>query len=111
MSDAGGPNGPLTIDQRDEGGAAVIALTGELDAHSSRGLAECIDALAQAERREVVIDLADVGFVDSSGLRVLIRAQREFGDAGGSFLLRGASPAFTRLVEITGLTDLFAFEA
>ena len=105
-----GPNGPFTIEQRDQSGATVLVLTGELDAHSSRALAERIEGLLQQGQRSVAVDLADVGFVDSSGLRVLIRAHREFEDGNGSFRLRGASPAFSRLVEITGLSDLFVFE-
>ena len=105
-----GPNGPLSIEQRDTGDVTVLLLTGELDAHSSRALSDRIDGLRTSGRRTIAVDLAEVGFVDSSGLRVLIRAHRDLEEGHGSFRLRGASPAFSRLAEITGLSELFVFE-
>ena len=53
---------------------------------------------------EVVLDLSQTGFLDSSGLRAILTAQRRLTDERGRLAFRGPSEAVTRLLEITGLT-------
>ena len=54
---------------------------------------------------DLVLDLSQLGFVDSSGLRVLISAQHQLADHGGTLVLRSPSETVRRLLEITGLVD------
>ena len=90
-------------------GRALLIVSGELDSHTAPTFDGAIDALPDAVA-EIAIDLADVGFIDSSGLRVLIRARRRLGDTPGSLTLRNPSPSLIRLLEITGLSDHFPIE-
>ena len=48
--------------------------------------------------------LRTVSFIDSSGLRVLVRAEKRLGQAGGQLALVRPSEPVTRLLEITGLS-------
>lgn len=89
---------PLVITATDEG----LALVGEVDAHTAPALAEAIDA---SERSPLVIDMSDVGFLDSSGLRVLIEAHRSADADGRTVQLSQPSPAVSRLLEISGIDD------
>lgn len=103
--------GPLTVsDERTPDGGCVLYISGELDAHSSPQLARHLERLQSGGERTVRIDLHNLGFVDSSGLRVLIRAHRSYEEAGGELRLSNPSSAFRRLVEITGLADFFRVE-
>ena len=53
------------------------------------------------------IDLEQISFIDSSGLRSLIRARQALGDGADSVKLRNPQPSTMRLLEITGLQDQF----
>ena len=55
----------------------------------------------------MVIDLADVSFIDSSGLRCLLGASRRAKVRGTFIALRHVGPEVMRLLEITGTTELF----
>jgi anti-anti-sigma factor len=48
-----------------------------------------------------------VGFIDSSGLRSMIRARKQVGDDESALQIRDPQPATVRLLEITGLTAHF----
>lgn len=54
----------------------------------------------------VKVDGAEVGFIDSSGLRVLIEARSRQVEGGGHLLVINASPTVIRLLELTGLAEL-----
>jgi anti-anti-sigma factor len=96
---------PLTIEVHREGVEAVLTLTGELDPHTAPLLAEELDGLEAEGVTAVVLVLTNLGFIDSSGLRVLIAADRDITERGGSLTLRSPSETVRRLLEITGLND------
>lgn len=83
----------------------VIVLRGELDPHTAPRLERAIDDLLVDGPVDLVLDLGGLGFVDSSGLRVLIAAQQRLADAGRTLALRSPSDTVHRLLEITGLLD------
>jgi anti-sigma B factor antagonist len=84
----------------------VVHIDGELDPHTAPLLQREIDALVDAGTPTIVLDLSRLDFVDSSGLRVLIRAHQHALSNGGRFVLRNPSATALRLLEITGLTNL-----
>jgi anti-sigma B factor antagonist len=86
----------------------VIALSGELDPHTAPLLQGTIDQLLAEGSTDLVLDLSGLGFVDSSGLRVLISAQSLLADQGGTLTLHAPSETVRRLLEITGLIDHIA---
>ena len=94
MNNAGGEL--LEITSTDEG----LALIGEIDGHSSPGLAM---ALADLADRHITLDMAGVDFVDSSGLRVLIEAHQSAEQADGSLTLVSVSAPVARLLELSGV--------
>lgn len=87
----------------------VISLSGDLDAHTATQLDAAVNDLVRSGRTRIVLHMAGVGFVDSSGLRSMIRARNEGGEAR-DVVLREPSAATLRLLEITGMTDHFEIE-
>ncbi len=100
-----GPDLVLTTDT--EGDRAVIAIKGELDAYTAPGVEEQIANLVGRGINNIVLDLSETGFLDSSGLRAILTAHRRLASEEGSLALRNPSEPVTRLLEITGLTDHF----
>ena len=80
-----------------------LRLAGEIDAASSVALSADLDPLPVGHR--IVLDLAAVTFIDSSGLRVLIDAHRRAEADGRMLVIANPSPPVTRLFEISGLTN------
>ena len=94
----------FTSDQQAD--ATVLALTGEIDMQSAGVLRDRVDAL-EVSSGTLVLDLAGVGFVDSSGLGALLGIKKQQDSGGGRLLLTRLSPAVTRLIEITKMDRVF----
>ena len=85
---------------------ARIAVSGEVDAHTSPELQRCVDEAVAGGATSLVVDVTEMTFIDSSGLRVLVQARQRAADAGGRFGLHQPSDSVVRLLELTGLNDL-----
>lgn len=95
----------LTLDLSQIDGSAFLTLHGEIDAHSVAELRAALDTL-QPDRR-VLIDMAGVGFMDSSGIQALVDHARKIEDAGGSLRIVNPSRSVRRVMELTRLSDMF----
>ena len=92
-------------------GAALayeVRLLGELDMSTATELRERLIGLAADGPTQVTVDLSELAFVDSTGLSVLITGLKRFRQQGGDMALRSPTPATRRVLEITGLTEVFA---
>ena len=87
-------------------GVVVMRIGGELDLAAAPLLRETIDWMERrAPGAPLVLDLARVSFIDSTGVRLLMEA----GDvAGGRIALLDPSSAVSRVLELTGLATRFA---
>ena len=100
----------ITVGSGAAPGEQVVAVTGEIDVATSPELRQAIAGVIDDADR-LTIDLSGTTFIDSSGLGVLVGAlkrARELGREGVT--LRGVQEPVRRVLEITGLTDLFAVE-
>ena len=86
---------------------ALFELSGELDSLAAAQLSECLDHV-DSRAPGLVLDMSDVSFIDSSGLRTLIQARQMFPDDPRALTLREPQKSTTRLLELTGLADYFA---
>lgn len=94
----------LTIESVAASDSSTLALSGEIDPQTTDQLDAAIDG-ALGTSAHLVLDLAGVTFIDSAGLRSLIRAHRLTSESSGSLVLRAPRPSTLRVLEITGLTD------
>ncbi|WP_042366071.1 STAS domain-containing protein [Streptacidiphilus neutrinimicus] len=97
----------LTVSVRRQGGAGVVEVVGELDHDTAPALARAIGSLADAGVTCVVVDCSQLGFCDSTGLNVLLKARLATTEDGGRFLLAGPGPQLRRLLELTGADGVF----
>ena len=84
-----------------------VRLLGELDMSTAPQLREELLRLATCGARTVTVDLSELGFVDSTGLSVLITGLKRLRQDGGEMTLRSPTPGTRRVLEITGLTEIF----
>jgi anti-sigma B factor antagonist len=100
----------LVIRQREEGDDCIIEASGEIDVHTAGDLESGVRAALDRGVKGVGLGLEQVTFIDSSGLRALVSAHRAAGEAGSRLFLRSPSKAVVRLLELTGLSDMFPVE-
>lgn len=80
----------------------IVELRGEIDVAAAAELREVLyDALAQAT--DVIVDLAAVGFIDSSGIGALVAADAYTQGNGSTLALRGLRGPTKRVIQILGL--------
>ncbi|MCW3020144.1 MAG: anti-sigma factor antagonist [Solirubrobacterales bacterium] len=98
-----GVHDQLQIEVRHDGGRAVLALVGELDMASADRLQQAIADDALHADTSVVLDLEGLQFIDSTGLRVILRALERCRGRGQEFAITRGSPQVQRLLSITGV--------
>ena len=81
-----------------------LKVVGVVDSHTAGQLRDAIQSHGHTDS-DLVLDLADVDFIDSSGLRIIVNAHSELEAAGRRLVLTHTSPAVARLLEITGLHE------
>jgi anti-sigma B factor antagonist len=81
----------------------VVALSGEIDAHSAPRLGSRLFGLAEEGKTGVIVDLSEVTFMDSTGLGVLVNALRHFSLRHARMVLVCPTDRLLRPFEITGL--------
>ncbi|UQX89016.1 STAS domain-containing protein [Jatrophihabitans telluris] len=102
----------LDVDLSAVDGQQALVLRGDLDLETrsvvlARGN-QALQELSPGER--LVVDLANVGFVDSSGLGVLVALSNEGAARGCPVVMRRPSAAVSKLFELTGLDKAFEIE-
>lgn len=93
----------IGTDDRADPPGLLLRFAGDLDLPGTTDLAADVEHLLTRPAQPVVLDLAGVGFCDSSGLAVLIRLANHFGQVR----TREASDAVRRVIELLGLADRF----
>ncbi|HEY7148942.1 MAG TPA: STAS domain-containing protein [Gaiellaceae bacterium] len=91
-------------------GTYVVSVTGEIDAFTSPALEQELEWVLGDGASNAVVDLANVGFIDSTALRVLLKALPGFSKRGGKLVLVSEDRRILRTLEITGLDMKFTVE-
>lgn len=109
---AGVPSESAQLEVVDRADGVVTArLSGDLDIVTSDEVKRELSRLLDQGSVRLDLDLADVGFVDSSGLGVLVALHRHAEAQGAAFVVRSVPPPVRRLFEITRLGDLLRVDA
>jgi anti-sigma B factor antagonist len=95
----------LTIDVRHEQDRVVLGLHGELDLASAPLLENEIENASNGTGSAIVLDLQELQFIDSTGLRIILSAHERAKERGQDFMLTRGSQQVQRLLSITGVGD------
>ena len=97
----------LSLETRTEGDRTVVSVGGEIDVYTAPQLRERVVDLVAAGQVDLILDLTDVEFLDSTGLGVLVGALNRVRANDGSLALVLTQERILKIFEITGLRKVF----
>lgn len=110
MSESSPAPGALRISCVFYDGTASVALEGELDLASAKQMEERLMAIEDRRPKRLIIDLARLAFIDSTGLRLLLQADARAREQEHELVLRPGDAAIQRVFEVTGALSILHFE-
>ncbi len=87
-------------------GRIIYALAGELDLDGSDSLLARVAGLLAGPGADLTLDLGEMTFIDSHGLRTLLEIKREADRSTRGFDVVNATPPVLRLLQITGVIEI-----
>jgi anti-sigma B factor antagonist len=102
--------GSFSLAVSEEGDRLILAVAGELDVGTAPVLRGRLVGLVADGTRDLVVDLADVSFIDSVGLGTLVGALKRLREEGGRMTVRSPSAPVRKVLEITGLTKVLTVD-
>jgi anti-sigma B factor antagonist len=96
--------------RRDDDDEVVVEVQGEVDMAAAPEFSASLRHALEDCRGRVLIDLAGVTFIDSQGLKALVRAYKSYGHQHRRVILRAPQPQTRRVLEISGLDQVFPIE-
>ena len=102
--------GTLRFERTVHGDRARLRVIGEVDIATADQLAGAIQRCRRDGASTIVLDLAEMTFLDAAGLRVLVRVRRGLDAAGGTLRLINVRPSVRRVLTLTGLTSYLGVE-
>ena len=103
MTDGGAANDwGLVFRRSEDDGHPVLVVEGEVDLSVAPRFAQELESLVEGAAGSAIVDLSGVGFIDSSGVRELLKAHRRAQSSGGDLVLRAPSTACRRVLQVSG---------
>jgi anti-sigma B factor antagonist len=93
--------------KKDSKGVLVISVDGQLIVGNRHELKQKITEALEAGDRKFLVDFTNTGYIDSSGLGVLVSLSRKIREADGELRLAGLNEDLRTLFELTKLDSLF----
>ena len=101
----------LSIAEDLSGERTTLRLSGELDMATARRLEAAVASALDRDETELTVDLSDISFMDSTGLRALLRARRDCERRDRAFfLIPAANGGQHRLFQVSGLIGHLTFQ-
>ncbi|MEX2253274.1 MAG: STAS domain-containing protein [Thermoleophilaceae bacterium] len=114
MAELGEREGTVNFQIKDEEVSAethVIELGGEVDLYTAPEFKERLVQLIEDGKKQIVVDLSEATFIDSTTLGVLVGGVKRLRPEGGALTLVCSDENITKIFEITGLDRVFPIHA
>ena len=98
----------MTIEKKINGESVTLIVSGRLDTQTAPELEKELDSVL-ADIKELTFDFANLEYVSSAGLRVILKAQKAM-NAQGSMKLTGVNDSIMEVFDITGFLDILTIE-
>jgi len=97
----------LTVTSRSQGQAMIVTPIGDVDLTVSPVLRQELKKVQGARPGRIIIDLGQVGYMDSSGLATLVEAMQQARKTGARIVLCGLTSRVRSIIEIARLDSVF----
>ncbi len=95
------------VEIRVRGDDLAVGILCEIDHHTAKTIREAVDAeLERVRPKNLILDFSGVGFMDSSGIGLILGRVTESEKIGASVCIEGLSPMLMKLVRMAGLEKL-----
>lgn len=94
----------------EEGEETVISVSGRLDTNTSPEFEQAVAPVLASPVSHIKLDCKALDYVSSSGLRQLLRIQKNIAQKKGVLRLTGLKPAIREVLDVTGFSVLFRIE-
>ncbi len=92
-----------------DGRRITAAICGDIDHHSARAMrAELDDVIARSRPEMLIIDFEQVGFMDSSGIGLILGRLKSIREVGGDIIIKNVRPNIAAVIRLSGLAKLIA---
>ena len=98
----------MTIEKKINGEALTLIVSGRLDTQTAPELEKELDSVL-ADIKELTFDFANLEYVSSAGLRVILKAQKAM-NTQGSMKLTGVNDSIMEVFDVTGFLDILTIE-
>ena len=98
----------MTIEKKINGEALTLIVSGRLDTQTAPELEKELDSVL-ADIKELTFDFANLEYVSSAGLRVILKAQKAM-NTQGSMKLTGVNESIMEVFDITGFLDILTIQ-
>jgi len=100
----------MDISEETRGGVLVVTAVGRLDSNTASVLQAVLPTRVQSNPA-TILDLAEMAYVSSAGLRVLLIAAKAARSSGHRLVLTGLSDSVREVFDISGFTTIFTIQA
>ena len=101
-------NLPFAVAQRElEGGITLLTVTGEIDLYTAPELKLALRRVGSDGAPRLIVDLSATTFIDSTGLGVLVAAQKRLRPLGGRLVIVCSDPSLRNVFHLTSLDRTF----
>ena len=100
----------MNIKKKQDGEKVILKLEGRLDTNTSSELEKEIGELFENNQNKMVLDLKDLAYVSSAGLRVLLSAQKKINQTSGEMIIENPNPDIMEIFEVTGFVDVLKIQ-
>lgn len=94
----------LSISTTDHGSGKAVVVTGEVDVSNADQLRNAVDAALPEAQVELVVDLAEVPYIDSTGIGVLVGAAHRAQEAGKKLVVARPQSNVARVLGLLGVS-------
>jgi anti-sigma B factor antagonist len=88
-----------------------VRLSGRLDLEGTQAVNEPFSAATKERRSKIIVDLSEVTFLASVGIRLLLTSARAQANLGGKLILAAPRPAVRKVIEAAGIDQLIGVVA
>ncbi|HEX7777647.1 MAG TPA: STAS domain-containing protein [Vicinamibacterales bacterium] len=100
----------MHISQEQQNGIVVVTPRGRVDSTSASALDAHLMEVSKAARPRIVVDFAEVEYISSAGLRVMLTLAKRVRDAKGALVICSLGDAVKQVFELAGFLPLFSIE-